>query len=69
MDEYVTEFMRLNRFAPYMVINEDKQANRFQQGLAIDIQMFLIPQLLKTYSQVLTIACELERDLEGRAEV
>jgi len=44
VDEYAVEFLRLSRFAPYMVIDEEKWASRFQQGLKMDVQMFLIPQ-------------------------
>ena len=28
-DEYASEFLRLSRFAPYMVANEEDRANRF----------------------------------------
>ena len=41
VDEYDAEFLRLSRFAPYMVGDEEKRANRFQQGLKMDIQYFL----------------------------
>ena len=63
VDEYAVEFLRLRRFAPYMISNEEKQAERFQQKLRMDIQMLLIPQQLKTYTQVLTIVQEIERGL------
>ena len=43
VDEYAAEFLRLSRFAPYMVANEENRARRFQQGLRMQIQMFLIP--------------------------
>jgi len=66
VDEYAAEFLRLSRFAPYMVTDEEKRASRFQQGLQMDIQMFLMPQQLKTYSEVLTIAREVERGLEKK---
>jgi len=46
--EYAAE--RISRFAPYMVSGEEKRASRFQQGLKMDIQIFPIPQQLKTYS-------------------
>ena len=49
-----------------MVSDEEKRASRFQQGLKMDIQMFFIPQQLKTYSQVLSISCEVERELEKK---
>ena len=43
VDEYAAEFLRLSRFAPYMVADEEKRASRFQQGLKMDVQMYLIP--------------------------
>ena len=49
-----------------MVSDEEKWASMFQQGLKMDIQLFLIPQQLKTYSQVLSIAREVERGLEKK---
>jgi len=66
VDEYAAEFLRLSRFAPYMIADEEKRASRFQQGLQMDIQVLLIPQQLKTYSQVLTVAREVERGLEKK---
>ena len=66
VDEYAAEFLRLSRFAPYMIADEEKRAARFQQGLQMDIQVLLIPQQLKTYSQVLTVAREVERGLEKK---
>ena len=68
VDEYAAEFLRLSRFAPYMVTDEEKRASRFQQGLQMDLQVFLMPQQLKTYSEVLTIAREVERGLEKKKE-
>jgi len=66
VDEYAAEFLRLSRFAPYMITDEEKRASRFQQGLHMDIQMFLMPQQLKTYAEVLTIAREIERGFEQK---
>ena len=63
VDEYAAEFLRLSRFASYMVTDEEKRASKFQQGLKMDIQLFLIPLQLKMYSQVLSIAREVERGL------
>ena len=60
------EFLRLSRFAQYMVEDEEKRANRFQEGLKIDSQMLLIPQQLKTYSQVLTIAQKVKQGLKKK---
>ena len=52
-----------------MVADEEKRASRFQQGLRVDIQMLLIPHHLKTYSQVLSIACDVEQELEKKRRV
>ena len=49
-----------------MVSDEEKRASRFQQGLKMDIQIFLIPQQLKMYSQVLSIAHKVEQGLEKK---
>ena len=64
IDEYAAEFLRLSRFAPYMVADEEDRANRFQQGLRLDIQKFLVTQQLGTYSQVLSAARGLEQVME-----
>ena len=60
VDAYAAEFLRLSRFAPSMVKDEEDRANRFQQGLRLEIQKFLAPQQLDTYSQVLTAARRVE---------
>ena len=65
VNEYAAEFLRLSQFAPYMVTDEEKRASKFQQGLKIDIQIFL--KQLKAYSQVLSIAREVERGLEKKS--
>lgn len=65
VDVNAAEFLRLSHFAPYMVATEKKRVKRFQQGLHVDTQMYLIPQRLKTYSEVLDAARDLER-LQGK---
>ena len=42
VNEYATEFLRLNRFSPYMMTDEEKRASRFQQSLQMNIQVLLI---------------------------
>jgi len=64
IDEYAAEFLRLSRFAPYIVAAEKDWANRFQQGLRLEIQKFLVTQPLRTYSQVLSSARSLEQVVE-----
>jgi len=64
VDEYIAEFLRLIWFAPYMVAEEEDRANRFQQGLRRDIQMYLVTQPSGTYSLVLGVARGLEKVME-----
>ena len=66
VDRYAAEFLRLSQFMPYVVSDEENQAERFQQGLKMDIQILLIPPKLNTCSQVLTITREVERGLEKK---
>jgi len=47
-----------------MVTEEEDQANRFQQGLRLGIQKFLVTQPLRTYSQVFSAAHSLEQVVE-----
>jgi len=37
VDEYAAKFLRLGRFTPYMVAEEENRASRFQQGIKMDI--------------------------------
>ena len=37
VDEYAADFLRLSQFAPYMATDEEKQAERFQQELRMEI--------------------------------
>ena len=37
VDAYAAEFLRLSRFSPSMVADEEDRANRFQQGLRWEI--------------------------------
>ena len=49
IDQYAAEFLRLSRFTPYMVEEEENQASRFQQGLRIDVNENLMTLQLKIY--------------------
>ena len=51
-----------------MVTDEEKWASKFQDDLKMDIQMLIILQQLKTYSQVLAIAREVARGLEKKSK-
>ena len=62
VDEYAIRFLN----ASYMVEDEEKRDSTFQWELKMDIKMLLIPQQLKTYSQVLIIAREVERRLDKK---
>ena len=44
-----------------MVATEEERAKRFQDGLQLDTQMYLTPMRLKTLSDVLDAARDLER--------
>lgn len=56
VDEYASEFLRLSRFAPAMVADEEDRANRRHQGLKPEIRKQLALHELTTYAQVLTAA-------------
>jgi len=61
VDEYAAEFSKLSRFAPYMVSTEENRAKRFQQGLHLELQRYIISFKYKTFAEVLTAASEQEQ--------
>ena len=60
-DEYATKFFKLSQFALYMVSNEENQTRRFQQGLNLKLQRYVISFRYKTFAEVLTAAREQEQ--------
>ena len=64
VEEYAAEFIRLSRFAPRLVEDEEDKGNHFQQGLKPKIRKFLTSQQLDTYSQVLTAARKVDIEFE-----
>jgi hypothetical protein len=70
VDIYAAEFIRLSRFAPLLVADEEEKANHFRQGLKHEIQKLMASQPMDTYSQVLTAArrVELELGIDNRAQ-
>ncbi|XP_027157258.1 uncharacterized protein LOC113758727 [Coffea eugenioides] len=51
--EYETEFTKLSRFAPELVITERKRIRRFIQGLNLEIQDGLAAAQIETFSDAL----------------
>ena len=69
VDAYASKFLRLSRFALTIVAEEPDRANRFQQGLRLDIQKLIASQELETYARVLTSARRTEAVIQREAEV
>jgi len=61
VDEYAAEFVKLSQFAPYMISTEENRARRFQQGLDLELQRYVISFRYKTFAEVLTAAREQEQ--------
>ncbi|XP_027158288.1 uncharacterized protein LOC113759909 [Coffea eugenioides] len=58
--EYETQFTKLSRFAPELVLTERKRIRRFVQGLNVEIQEALAAAQLDTFSQALEKAQRIE---------
>ncbi|XP_027155101.1 uncharacterized protein LOC113755260 [Coffea eugenioides] len=58
--EYETQFTKLSRFTPDLVLTEQKQIRRFVQGLNVEIQEALAAAQLDTFSQALEKAQRFE---------
>jgi len=64
VDAYAAEFLRLSRFAPNFVLTDECRADRFIQGLQMEIQVLLSSHELATYSGALTMARRVERAMK-----
>ncbi|XP_027155741.1 uncharacterized protein LOC113756170 [Coffea eugenioides] len=58
--EYETQFIKLSRFAPELVLTDRKRIRRFVQGLNVEIQEALAAAQLDTFSQTLEKAQRIE---------
>ncbi|XP_071901058.1 uncharacterized protein [Coffea arabica] len=58
--EYETQFTKLSRFAPKLVLTDRKRIRRFVQGLNVEIQEALAAAQLDTFSQTLEKAQRIE---------
>ncbi|XP_027169495.1 uncharacterized protein LOC113769230 [Coffea eugenioides] len=58
--EYETQFTKLSRFAPELVLTDRKRIRRFVQGLNVEIQEALAAAQLDTFSQTLEKAQRIE---------
>ncbi|GKV43664.1 hypothetical protein SLEP1_g50928 [Rubroshorea leprosula] len=64
VDEYQAKFSSLMKFAPHLVNDEVRKVRKFQRGLKASIRNKVVPQMLKTYDEVLPTAQIIEQDME-----
>ncbi|GKV32449.1 hypothetical protein SLEP1_g41058 [Rubroshorea leprosula] len=64
VDEYQIKFSYLMKFAPHVVNDEVKKTRKFQRGLKASIRNKVVPEMLKTYDEVLAMAQIIEQDME-----
>ncbi|GKV45642.1 hypothetical protein SLEP1_g52703 [Rubroshorea leprosula] len=64
VDEYQAKFSSLMKFAPHLVNDEVRKVRKFQRGLKASIRNKVVPQMLKTYDEVLATAQIIEQDME-----
>ncbi|XP_071905657.1 uncharacterized protein [Coffea arabica] len=58
--EYETQFIKLSRFAPELVLTDQRRIRRFVQDLNVEIQEALATAQLETYSQAIEKAQRIE---------
>ncbi|XP_027151944.1 uncharacterized protein LOC113751999 [Coffea eugenioides] len=58
--EYETQFTKLSRFAPELVLTDQRRIRRFVQGLNVEIQEALAVTQLEMYSQAIEKAQRIE---------
>ena len=60
MTEYETQFTKLSKFAPKLVITERRKVRRFIKGLNLEIQEALAAVQLNTFTEALEKAQRIE---------
>ncbi|GKV36288.1 hypothetical protein SLEP1_g44436 [Rubroshorea leprosula] len=64
VDEYQAKFSSLMKFASHLVNDEVRKVRKFQRGLKASIKNKVVPQMLKTYDEVLATTQIIEQDME-----
>ncbi|KAK1272714.1 hypothetical protein QJS04_geneDACA021439 [Acorus gramineus] len=64
--DYSTRFTRLSRFAPALVMDEETRCRRFELGLSSAIRVHVTSQAFSRYSDLVSRAKTVERDVQGR---
>ena len=59
--EYETQFTRLSKFAPKLVVNEQKRIRQFIQSLNVEIQKNLAATQINTFKDALEKAQRVEK--------
>ena len=59
--EYVDEFVRLSRYAPHIIENEEAKARRLISGLDTPIQQYVGPMGLTTFRRAVEVAEDWEK--------
>ncbi|XP_071933782.1 uncharacterized protein [Coffea arabica] len=60
MAKYESQFTRLSKFAPELILNEQRRARRFLQGLNVEIQKDLVVAQITTFSDAVEKALRSE---------
>ncbi|GMH08860.1 hypothetical protein Nepgr_010700 [Nepenthes gracilis] len=67
--QYEAQFTALLRFTPYLVVDKERKARRFQDGLNDIIQMQLLPFDLVEYGVIMKHAMIMEQALLRRGQI
>ncbi|XP_057975377.1 uncharacterized protein LOC131162795 [Malania oleifera] len=65
MQRYAAKFIKLSRFAPYLVLNKYKKARRIERGLKKDIRRLVGMLQIRELSILVDKATITETDLQG----
>ncbi|XP_030950154.1 uncharacterized protein LOC115974078 [Quercus lobata] len=64
VEEYAAKFVKLSRFAPYLIPNEPKKICKFQKGLNDRIHPLIIASGVGTFIETMKRAISLEEDFK-----
>ncbi|KAF5184954.1 hypothetical protein FRX31_025459 [Thalictrum thalictroides] len=59
--EYVAEFNKLSKFAPYMIDTREKKVGKFIRGLSYHLQVKVLPSEQEPFERVMSLALRMEQ--------
>ncbi|XP_057975933.1 uncharacterized protein LOC131163354 [Malania oleifera] len=67
VQQYTVRFVELSRFAPYMVLDKERKARKFEEGLRQNLHEHVVGFRAQTFSEIVDRAAVIESNIQRGA--